>query len=45
MSLNVIKPNFHIVFSIIQNSDIDVLKTELSYIIGSGRVIIIWSKT
>jgi len=45
MSLNVIKTNVYIDFDIIEKSNIESLITELKYIIGTGRIVIIWSKT
>jgi hypothetical protein len=43
--MNEIKPKVYMDFSIISNSTSEALQTELQYIIGSGLLIIIWSKT
>jgi hypothetical protein len=38
-------PNIYIEFSILENSDKDTLKTEMEFLIKSGRLIFLWSKT
>ena len=41
---NIIKPNIYIEFDIVKNSDVKSLITEFQYMIGLGKIIIIWSK-
>ena len=45
MALHELKNKVYMDFSIIENSDIDQLKIELSYLIGLSTFVILWSKT
>jgi len=45
MALHELKEKVYIDFSIIINSDLDMLTQELSYLIGLKTYVIVWSKT
>jgi len=44
MGIQEIKPKVYIEFNIIKNSDIDVLKEELQYLIGLNQFVVVWNK-